>query len=127
MEQFYWLCHTDLSQRIQQDQHKRQDCQKQGISHRRRFNDKCQRSLIGQHFRRTEFRQLGQENAHAQTADNGNGKQHEILPQEHAGDIALSHTQNVIQSELRFPATHEERIHVEQKDDDKKCHHRYTP
>ena len=63
----------------------------------------------------TQLRQLIQYHAQKQSRPRGQAIGDDCLPQQNAGDVALAHTQHIVQAKLPLPAANEERVGIEQK------------
>ena len=63
----------------------------------------------------TQLRQLIQYHAQKQSRPRGQAIGDDRLPQQNAGDVALAHTQHIVQAKLPLPAANEERVGIEQK------------
>ena len=62
-----------------------------------------------------QLRQLIQYHAQKQSRPRGQAIGDDRLPQQNAGDVALAHTQYIVQAKLPLPAANEERVGIEQK------------
>ena len=63
----------------------------------------------------TQLRQLIQYHAQKQSRPRGQAIGDDRLPQQNASDVALAHTQHIVQAKLPLPAANEERVGIEQK------------
>ena len=83
--------------------------------HRERVGDPA-----AQQVHKPQLRQLGQRHAQRKAGDGGARVGQQRLPQQDAGDVALAHTQHVVQAELPAAAADEERMGVKEEDQGEK-------
>ena len=73
-----------------------------------------------------EGQQPLEEHAEENAAHYAGEAQDQRLPDEHGGDVALAHAQNVVEPQLLLPTLHEKAVGVEEEDHGKYAHEEYA-